>query len=110
MKPVRAHFVSASFLAATLILAPAVPVFAQAADLTTASAPKDSSTSAGESTKSIPSHRHAGTASHQKNGSAAAHQKKKKPSFANKMRDKALAKMQKLFGSKLGSKEDSKQE
>jgi dienelactone hydrolase len=110
MKPVRAHFVSASFLAAALILAPAVPVFAQADSATTTSAPKETqnSASASESTKSIPSHKHAGTTNHQKN--AAEHQKKKKPSFAHKMRDKALAKMQKFFGSKQGPKEDSKQE
>ena len=94
-----------------LILAPAVPVLAQASSATTQSVPKEpqSSTSVDESAKSVPTHKHAGAANHQKNA-AAAHKKKKKPSFAHKMRDKALAKMQKLFGSKLAPKEDSKQE
>jgi len=103
MKPLLAHLASVSVLAAILLLAPALPVHAQADSANTASASRRTQNSApeNESSKSLPT---------RKQTAAAPHHKKKKTSFVHKMRDKALAKVQKLFGSKQALKEDLKQE
>src|ERR1700723_1335208 len=91
----RVRVASISLVAAWLILAPAPRAYAQA---NTAVVP-----SAGGASASAPSGGGTGkSANHHK--VAQAQPKKKKSNFMHKMRDKAMSKVQKLFGPKQESK------
>ena len=99
------HIASISFAAALWILASALNAHAQANSLVTpssrgatASAPSGNEASKPAETAKPVDHKVA----HVK--------KKKKPSFMNKMRDKAMEKVQKLFGSKQEPKQEQKPE
>lgn len=89
--------------AALLMLASALPVQAETNSVV---APSSSG-----ATQSAPSRGETGQTAETEKPAAhnTAHvKKKKKPSFMNKMRDKAMQKVQKLFGSKLDSKPEPK--
>jgi hypothetical protein len=97
----RVRVASISLAAALLILAPTPLVHAQP---NTAVVP-----SAGGASASAPSGGETGkAATHHQAGHA--QPKKKKSSFMHKMRDKAMAKVQKLFGPKQESKQIPKQQ
>ena len=100
----RIRIASIGLVAALLMAAPALPAQAQANSLEVPSS-SGAATPAGE------------TATTGENGTAAKHHKaahsepkKKKTSFMHKMRDKAMDKVQKLFGSKLEPKPEPKPE
>ena len=101
--PIR--IASIGLVAALLMAAPALPAQAQPNSLEVPSS-SGAAVPAGE------------TATTAENGKAAKHHKaaahsdpkKKKTSFVHKMRDKAMDKVQKLFGSKLEPKQESKPE
>jgi hypothetical protein len=98
--PIR--IASISFAAALWMLAPALPAHGQTNSLTPSS---------NGATASAPSGNEAGQPAETEKQSVhkAAHvKKKKKPSFMNKMRDKAVEKVQKLFGSKQEPKPEPK--
>jgi|SRR5271154_5725371 len=96
----RVRVASISLLA-LLILAPAPRAHAQANTAVVPSAGGASaSTPSGGETGNAPAHHQA----------AHTQPKKKKSSFMHKMRDKAMAKVQKLFGSKQESKQVPKQQ
>ena len=90
---VHVRTVSILSVAALLMLAPAVPGQAQKNSLVvpSSSGATDSAPSMGDAVK---------PAKTGKSAARAGHPKKKKTSFAHKMRDKAMEKFQKLFGSK----------
>ncbi len=101
--PIR--IASIGLVAALLMAAPALPAQAQPNSLEVPSS-SGAAVPAGE------------TATTAENGKAAKHHKaaahsdpkKKKTSFVHKMRDKAMEKFQKLFGSKLQPKQEPKPE
>jgi hypothetical protein len=97
----RVRVASISLVAALLILSPAPQAHAQANSevVPSASGASASAPSGGETGKAA-AHHHG----------AHAQPKKKKSSFMNKMRDKAMDKVQKLFGPKPESKQVSKQQ
>jgi hypothetical protein len=95
---------SIGLVAALLIASPALPAQAQANSLEVPSS-NGAAAPAGETATTV------------ENGKAAKHHKaahsepkKKRTSFMNKMRDKAMDKVQKLFGSKLEPKQQPKPE
>jgi hypothetical protein len=97
----RVRVASISLVAAWLILAPAPRTYAQANTAVVPSAGGASATapSGGETGKAATHHQ-----------DAHAQPKKKKSNFMHKMRDKAMAKVQKLFGPKQDSKQAPKQQ
>ena len=97
----RIRVASISLLAALLIIFPAPLTHAQAnsEDVPSASGASASAPSGGETGKAAAHHQ-----------AAHAQPKKKKSSFMHKMRDKAMAKVQKLFGPKQESKQVPKQQ
>jgi hypothetical protein len=96
----RIRVASISLVAALLILAPAPRAHAQANS--------EVVPSVGGAGSSAPSGGETGKAAHHQ--AAHAQPKKKKSSFMHKMRDKAMAKVQKLFGPKPESKQIPKQQ
>jgi hypothetical protein len=95
---------SIGLVAALLIAAPALPAQAQANSLEVpsssgATAPAGERATTGENGKAAKHHK-----------AAHSEPKKKKTSFVHKMRDKAMEKVQKLFGSKLEPKPEPKPE
>jgi hypothetical protein len=95
---------SIGLVAALLMAAPALPAQAQANSLEVppssgATAPAGETATTGENGKAAKHHK----ATHSE-------PKKKKTSFVHKMRDKAMEKVQKLFGSKLEPKQEPKPE
>jgi len=101
----RIRIASIGLVAALLMAAPARPAQAQVNSLEVPSSSSAAEPRAGES------------ATTSENGKPAKHHhaaqsepKKKKNSFMHKMRDKAMAKVQKLFGSKLEPRPEPKPE
>jgi hypothetical protein len=100
--PIR--IASIGLVAALLMAAPALPAQAQANSLEVpsssgATAPASETATTAENGKGAKHHKAAHSES-----------KKKKTSFMHKMRDKAMDKVQKLFGSKLEPKPEPKPE
>jgi len=100
----RIRIASIGLVAALLMAAPAHPAQAQANSLEVpsssgATAPANEKATTGENGKAANHHK-----------AAQSEPKKKKNSFMHKMRDKAMAKVQKLFGSKLEPKQEPKPE
>jgi hypothetical protein len=100
----RIRIASIGLAAALLMAASAHPAHAQSNSLEVpsssgASAPANERATTGENGKAAKHHK-----------AAHAEPKKKKTSFAHKMRDKAMEKVQKLFGSKLEPKQEPKPE
>jgi hypothetical protein len=97
----RVRVVSISLVAALLILAPAPPAHAQAnSEVVPSAAGASASAPSGGETINPAAHHKA----------AHSQPKKKKPSFMHKMRDKAMEKVQKLFGPKQESKQVPKEQ
>ena len=92
-------------VAALLILAPALPVRAQTNS--TSVPPSNSVTTNSRRADETGNTAEIGKSSAHRGVHNAAHPKKKKTSFMHKMRDKAMAKVQKLFGSKQAPKQVS---
>jgi hypothetical protein len=100
----RIHIASIGMVVALLMAVPAHPAQAQENSLevpssSSATAPASEKATTGES---------GNAANHHK--AAQSEPKKKKNSFMHKMRDKAMAKVQKLFGSKLEPRPEPKPE
>jgi hypothetical protein len=100
----RIRVASIGLAAALLIAAPALPAQAQANSLEVpssngAAAPAGETATTGENGKPAKHHK-----------AAHSEPKKKKTSFIHKMRDKAMDKVQKLFGSKLEPRPEPKPE
>ena len=100
----RIRIASIGLVAALLMAAPALPAQAQANSLEVpsssgATAPAGETATTGENGKAAKHHK-----------AAHSEPKKKKTSLVHKMRDKAMEKVQKLFGSKLEPKQEPKPE
>ena len=101
---VQIRIASIALVAALLMMAPAHPAQAQANSLEVpsssgATAPAGETATTGENGKAAKHHK-----------AAHSEPKKKKTSFMHKMRDKAMEKVQKLFGSKPEPKQQPKPE
>jgi hypothetical protein len=90
-------------VAALLILTPPPTVRAQTSSTAVSNSATTNPAPAGETGNTA----EIGKSSAHKAAHNAAHPKKKKASFMHKMRDKAMAKVQKLFGSKQAPKQAS---
>jgi hypothetical protein len=84
---------------ATILFAGAILVLAQSSLVLAQTKPASTLSASGETT-SAPSGGGTDKRDSQATAKQAAHHKKKKSSFMHKMRDKAMEKVQKLFGSK----------
>jgi hypothetical protein len=103
----RIRIAAIGLVAALLMGAPAVPAQAQANSLEVpsssgATAPASETATTGETGENGKAEKH--------HKAAHSEPKKKKTSFVHKMRDKAMEKVQKLFGSKLEPKPEPKPE
>jgi hypothetical protein len=99
----RVRIAPACLVAALLILPPALTARAQTNSTAVSNSATTNLAPAGETGNTA----EIGKPSAHKTAHNAAHPKKKKTSFMHKMRDKAMAKVQKLFGSKQEPKQTS---